>query len=364
MCSEASRLDDDDVAELPADGTRGTWGIMRLGLLLGFEPSLDAVVSLAKEGEAAGFASMYTVEAGRSAFVPAAAVINATGHVRVGTYIVNAYARDPWVTALAARDLDELSGGRFVLGVGTGNRHFNEWYMGADSSRPWAKMRDYVSILRAVVAGRAGEAVRYRGEVHSIRWRASWDPVRPSIPVYLSASGPKMVKLAGEVSDGVGVGIMASTRFLRDIVRPAAREAAVAVGRDPDALDFPIGALVSVHADAEVARDATRAAICALYHPVPHPYYDSQLRQLGHGEFADRVSELMPAGRTREAMALVPDEVIDTMTITGTASQCAIRIREYEGLADEIIAFRVAQRDDALGVAAYEELLALAALVR
>ena len=154
MCSEASRLDDDDVAELPADGTRGTWGIMRLGLLLGFEPSLDAVVSLAKEGEAAGFASMYTVEAGRSAFVPAAAVINATGHVRVGTYIVNAYARDPWVTALAARDLDELSGGRFVLGVGTGNRHFNEWYMGVDSSRPWAKMRDYISVLRAV--GRRG----------------------------------------------------------------------------------------------------------------------------------------------------------------------------------------------------------------
>ena len=184
---------------------------MRLGLLLGFEDSLATLVALAREGEAAGFGSMYTVEAARSAFVPAAAAIAATTTVRVGTYVVNAYARDPWLTGLAARDLDELSGGRFVLGVGTGNPHFNDWYMGADSSRPLKKMRDYLEIVRGVVAARAGERVRYQGDVHRIRWRASFDPTRPSIPVYLSASGPNMVKLAGEVSDGVGVGIMAST---------------------------------------------------------------------------------------------------------------------------------------------------------
>lgn len=183
---------------------------MRLGLLLGFEDSIDTIVTVAREGEAAGIASMYTVEAGRSAFVPAAAVVNATDNVRVGTYIVNAYAREPWLTGLAARDLDELSGGRFVLGVGTGNLHFNEWYMGIDSSKPIAKMRDYMEIVRAVVAGKAGEPVRHQGEVHSIRWRATWEPTRPSLPVYLSASGPNMVKLAGEVSDGVGVGIMSS----------------------------------------------------------------------------------------------------------------------------------------------------------
>lgn len=335
---------------------------MRLGLLLGFEDSLATITTLAREGEAAGFAAMYTVEAGRSAFVPAAAVINATERIQVGTYIVNAYARDPWITALAARDLDELSGGRFVLGVGTGNRHMNEWYMGVDSSRPLAKMRDYLEIVRAVVAAQAGEAVRYEGPVHRIRWRASWNPVRPSLPVYLSASGPKMVQLAGEAADGVGVGIMASTRFLRDIVRPNAQAAAAAAGRDADALAFPIGAQVSVNRDEELARDATRLSICGLFHPVPHPYYDSQLRQLGFADFADQASALMPAGRTREAMTLVPDEVIDTMTITGTPQQCAARIAQYEGLADEIVALRIAQRDEPAGLAAYDDLFELAAL--
>lgn len=336
---------------------------MRLGLLLGFEPTLADVVALARRGEEAGFGAMYTVEAGRSAFVTAAAVINATSRVQVGTYIVNAYAHDPWITAVSARDLDELSGGRFVLGIGTGNRHMNDWYMGVDSGRPWAKMRDYVSIVRGVVNAAAGESVRYQGEVHRIRWRASYAPARPSLPVYLSASGPKMVALAGEVADGVGIGIMTSTRFLTDIVRPAASAAAVAAGRDASTLAFPIGALVSVNRNEEAAREAARLKIVGLYHPVPHPYYDSQLRQLGFTEFADAATELMPLGRTREAMDLVPDEVIDTMTITGTVEQCAARVREYEGLADEIVCLRVEQKGEPAGLAAFDELLSLGALV-
>lgn len=335
-------------------------GAVPLGLLVGFEPELPAIVALAREAEAAGFASIHVAEANRNAFVTAAAIATATERIRIGTYVVNAYARDPWLTGLAARDLDELSGGRFVLGIGTGNRHLNEWYLGADSSRPWAKMRDYLTIVRQVVSAPAGAAVHHEGPVHRIRWRAPHGPTRPSLPVYLSASGPKMVQVAGEVADGVGVGIMSSTGFLAGIVRPRAQAAAASVGRDPAALAFPMAAQVSVHDDPEQARQATRLAICGLFHPVPHPYYDSQLRQLGFEAFADAASELMPAGRTREAMAAVPDEVIDTMTITGTPAQCAARVADYAGLADEVIAFRVPQRGEPAGLAAYEPLLALA----
>lgn len=334
---------------------------MRLGLALGFEDSLEMIVDLAGRGEAAGFDSLYVVEAGRSASVPAAAVIGATTDCRVGTYVVNAYAREPWLTGMVARDLDELSGGRFVLGVGTGNKHFNEWYMGADMSGPIAKMRDFVTIVRAVAAGKRGEAVRHNGSNHSIRWRASFEPTSSSIPVYLSASGPNMVKLAGEVSDGVGVGIMSSVEFLRDIVRPNAQAAAESVGRSADEIAFPMAAMVSVNEDVDKARDAVKKSICELFHPVPHPYYDSQLRQLGFTEFADQAAELMPKGELREAMALVPDEVVDTMTITGSVSDCLDRLADYEGFADEVIAFRIAQPGEPKGIAAFEDLFALAA---
>ncbi len=328
-------------------------------MMLGFEDSIKTITTISREAEAAGIYSLYTVDAGRSATITAAAVINATQRALVGTYIVNAYAREPWMTGIEARDLNEIGEGRFVLGVGTGNLHFNDLYMGLDSSKPLAKMRDFMEIVSAVVSGKAAEPVRYQGKTHRIRWRATWEPESSRVPVYLSASGPKMVRLAGEVSDGVGIGIMSSVKFVRDIVRPNARVGAITAGRDPDALAFPMAAMVSINSDVESARDATRRSICKLFHPIPHPYYDSQLRQLGFGDFVDQAAQLMPEKRLREAMDLVPDEVIDTMTITGNVEECAARIREYEGIADEVILARTAQRDEANGMAAYEDLFEL-----
>jgi alkanesulfonate monooxygenase SsuD/methylene tetrahydromethanopterin reductase-like flavin-dependent oxidoreductase (luciferase family) len=332
---------------------------MKIGMMLGFEDSIKTITTISREAEDAGIYSLYTVDAGRSATVTAAAVINATRRAQVGTYIVNAYAREPWMTGIEARDLNEISEGRFVLGVGTGNLHFNDLYMGVDSSRPLEKMRDFMEIVNKVVSSKAREPVRYQGKTHRIRWRATWDPATAGVPVYLSASGPKMVRLAGEVSNGVGIGIMSSVEFVRDIVRPNARLGAVAAGHDPDALAFPMAATVSINNDAELARDATRAAICKLYYPIPHPYYDSQLRQLGHEEFADQAAQLMPQGRLLEAMALVPDKVIDTMTITGNLDECAARIKAYEGIADEVILARTTQRGEVEGMAAYKNLFEL-----
>ncbi|MDG1443501.1 MAG: LLM class flavin-dependent oxidoreductase [Pseudomonadales bacterium] len=332
---------------------------MKTAMMLGFEDSIKTMTTIATEAERAGIDALYTVDAGRSATVTAAAVINATERAQVGTYIVNAYAREPWMTGIEARDLNEISNGRFVLGVGTGNLHFNDYYMGLDSSRPLEKMRDFMQIVKAVVSGKARQSVRYEGKHHKIRWRATWEPTPGDVPVLLSASGPKMVKLAGEVSDGVGIGIMSSVPFVRDIVRPNACEGAKLAGRDPATLQFPVAATVSINVDEEAARNASKAAICKLYHPIPHPYYDSQLRQLGYSEFADQATELMPQGRLMEAMALVPDEVVDTMTITGTLDQCLARVEEYEGVADQLILARTAQRGEPAGMAAYDEFFEL-----
>ena len=332
---------------------------MKIGMMLGFEDSIKTIAAIAQEAERSGIYSLYTVDAGRSATITAAAVINATQRAKVGTYIVNAFAREPWMTGLEARDLNEISDGRFVLGVGTGNLHFNDLYMGIDSSKAKAKMRDFMEIVRQVVSGQAAQRVRYQGDVHRIRWRATWNPTTPPPPVYMAASGPNMVRLAGEVSDGVGIGIMSSVEFVRDIVRPNARQGAEQAGRDPEALVFPTAATISINKDVDAAREASKRAICKLYHPIPHPYYDSQLRQLGFAEFADQATQLVPAGRLAEAMTLVPDAVVDTMTITGNVEQCAERIKAYEGIADELILARTGQRDDQHTLADYETLFQL-----
>ena len=332
---------------------------MKIGLMLGFEKSIKFITAIAQEAERSGIHSLYTVDAGRSATVTAAAVINATTKTKVGTYIVNAYAREPWMTGLEARDLNEISEGRFALGVGTGNLHFNNLYMGIDSSKPLRKMREFMEVVCSVLAGKAREPVRYEGEIHRLRWRATWDPASSVVPVYLSASGPKMVRLAGEVSDGVGVGIMSSVEFVRDVVKPNAKSGAELVGRDPNSLVFPVAATVSINNDAELARQASRASICKLFHPIPHPYYDSQLRQMGYEKFADQASKLMPQGRLNDAMKLVPEEVIDKMTITGNLDECIARVKEYEGVADELILAFTPQRGGSRGLEAYEDLFQL-----
>ena len=152
---------------------------------------------------------------------------------------------------------------------------------------------------------------------------------------------------------------MSSVEFIRDIVRPNARQGAEQAGRDPDALVFPTAATISINKDVDAAREASKRAICKLYHPIPHPYYDSQLRQLGFAEFADQATQLVPAGRLAEAINLVPDAVVDSMTITGNVEQCAARIKAYEGIADELILARTGQRDDKNTLADYDDLFQL-----
>ena len=337
---------------------------MRYALLLDLAGPLTESVAFAQAAEAAGIDAVYAIEGGREAFVPLAAMAVATSRIGLGSYVVNAYARTPWSTAITALDLDELSGGRFTLGLGTGNRHINDWSHGLDSSRPLAKIREYLPIVRDIVAARAGDLVEHDGDVHRTRWRAGRDPQRPALPVIVAAAGPRMIELAAALSDGVGVGVLVSPEHLRDVIRPLARAAAEGAGREPDAVAFPMAAMVSVDEDEERARATTRHAICRLFHPVPHPYYDFLLRAQGFAEAADAAADLVPQGRIREAMTHIDDEIVDRLTITGTAAQCAERLAAYDGLADEVIGLNLRRPDPAAPTHAWDPVLEMFALAQ
>jgi alkanesulfonate monooxygenase SsuD/methylene tetrahydromethanopterin reductase-like flavin-dependent oxidoreductase (luciferase family) len=152
-----------------------------------------------------------------------------------------------------------------------------------------------------------------------------------------------MIELAAAATDGVGLGVLVSAEHLADDIRPRALAAAEAAGRDPDAVRFPMAAMVNVDDDAGRARALTRRAICGLFHPIPHPYYDFLLRAQGYRDVADAATALAPQQRWGEAMEHIDDELIDRLTITGTPEQCAARIAAYSGLADEIICLQLAR---------------------
>ena len=307
----------------------------KLALHLALDGPLTEIADRARRAEEAGADAVYVIEGVRDPFVPLAAIAAATERVAIGTYVANAYARTPQAAATAVLALDEMSGGRVVFGVGAGNRHINEWLFGLAMDRPLAKTREYVAVLRAFLQGDVGDGRVVGGTIHSTQTRFVAPPPR-RIPIVVAAAAPKMTELAAAASDGVGLGVLVGPEHLAGVVRPRAVAACEAAGRDPSQLRFPMAALTSID-DEDAARARARRAIVGLFHPIPHPYYDYLLREQGYAAVADAASELAPQRRWAEAAATIDDELLDRLTFTGTPAQCAARVADYEGVADEII---------------------------
>ncbi len=341
----------------------------RLGLMLagGGGITVADMADLAVRAEEAGYDGVYLAEAWRSGFVTLAAMAQRTERISLGPYVLNAHARTPMIAGMSAVDLDELSGGRLVLGVGSGNRVTNESYQGVPVVRPLRKMREYVELLRLVTSARRGEQVDYEGEIHRMSgWRCQVDPVREAVPVVLAATSPRMTRLAAEVADGIGLGSLQSAEYVAGIAAEC-RAQAVRPG-----FSVLMAALVAVDPDAERAREAARTAVVNLYAGKPHPHYDALLRAQGYERVADGVDGAVRRGDLEAARRAVTDEVVDRLTVAGTPEECARRLRAYaEAGVDEILLVNVggmryeagaADRGarDAL-LASYEPLLELAA---
>ena len=217
---------------------------MRHGLIFsGGGTSMQQMVDLAVEAEQAGMDSIYLTEAWRSGFVGLAAIAMATERVEIGPYILNAYARSVWITAMSAVDLDELSGGRLLLGVGSGNKHINEEWQGIPQERPVRKMEEYITLLRKAVSTRVGETLQWQGQMHSMQWPPAVEPLRESIPVYLAALYPQMTAVAGRVADGLALGALLSADYIRSEMKPRFLAAAESAGRDLQALGISLAPL-------------------------------------------------------------------------------------------------------------------------
>tara|TARA_A100001037_G_scaffold276817_1_gene276362 strand:+ start:602 stop:1618 length:1017 start_codon:yes stop_codon:yes gene_type:complete len=315
---------------------------MRHGLVFsGGGTTIKQMVDLAVEAEQAGVDSIYLTEAWRSGFVGLSAIAMATNRVEIGPYILNAYGRSVWITAMSAVDLDELSNGRLVLGVGSGNRHINEEWQGVTQERPIRKMEEYVGLLRQAVSTRAGDKLQWKGNMHSMRWSPAVEPLRRSIPVYLAALYPQMTAVAGRVADGLALGALLSVDYISSEIKPRFLSAADSAGRDPSALGISLAPFVSLGDDANAARHAARMAICHLYSPLPHPYYDHVLREQGFAAAADACLKYVPEGHIDKAAGAIPDELLDRLTITGTFEECRNKLDQFEGIVDQVLMVNV-----------------------
>ena len=297
--------------------------------------ALNDLAGLAREAEDAAFESVWVAETARSAFVQATVVAQATSRVLVGTDIALGFPRSPAITAMAARDLAELSGGRFVLGLGSQVKRVNEQRFGVPFEHPAPKLGEAVEAIRAVLRAFAGEPLDFRGRFYELTmppFRGAGAPGE-AIPIYLAAVNPLMVETAGRVADGVLGHPMTSPRYVAEVIRPSVERGAKATGRDPTEVNVSTGVILAISDDPEEAR--REAALQIAFYATTRTY--RPVLEL-HG-FDDRVDPIREAFGRGDAgrMAEIALPMVDSLAIAGTASHCRDRVAAFDGVADRVI---------------------------
>jgi probable F420-dependent oxidoreductase len=306
-----------------------------LGIVVGGE--LARLADRAREAEAAGFESVWVAETARSAFVQAAVVVGATSRVLVGTDIALAFPRSPTITAMAARDLAELSGGRFALGLGTQVKRINEQRFGIPFEHPAAKVAEVAEAVRAVLDGFGGKPVEHRGRFYELTMGPfpGADPAPGRIPIHLAAVNARMAETAGRSFDGVLGHPMTSPRWIAEVLRPAVDRGAAEAGRDASAVQLSTGVILHVADEASVEGARREAALQIGFYATTRTYRPV-LDLHGFGELAEPIRRALVRGDL-PGLAEADMPMVDDLAIAGTPEECRRRVAAFEGLVDRVI---------------------------
>lgn len=317
---------------------------MKLGYHIGYwsagppQGALEAIL----EAERLGFDSVWTAEAyGSDAFTPLAWWGASTSRVKLGTNIVQMSARTPVATAMSALTLDHLSGGRFVLGLGASGPQVVEGWYGQPYPRPLERTREYVEIIRKVLARKG--PVTYDGKHYQLPYRGGANlgkplksivhPLREDIPIYLGAEGPKNVALAAEIGDGWFPIFFSPTmdayyreRLAEGFARPGARHTAET---------FEVAASVPLIVDDDVERAADQIRpFLALYMggmgAKQANFHHDVFVRMGYESVADKVQELYLAGHKAEAIAAIPTALVEDVSLIGPAAKVKDELQRWE----------------------------------
>ena len=303
------------------------------------------VRATAETVEGAGFAGIWFTESSHNPYVSSVLAASATSALTIGTDIAVAFPRSPMVTAQATWDLAELSGGRFILGLGTQVKAHMEKRFSIPFSRPAARMREYVLALRAIFAAFQGLApLRFKGEFYSFSLLTEFfspGPIEhPDVPIYLAAVNTGLATVAGEVGDGVHAHPFHSVRYLNEVVRPAIAEGAGRAGRDPASIGIAVPVFVIAgDTDEELAtrRNAVRRQL-SFYGSTRT--YRHVFEVHGWGDATPQLHAAM-ARRDLDAMAaLITDEMLDAYAVTAPWDGVAAAfIERYGGIADRVFPY-------------------------
>jgi F420-dependent oxidoreductase-like protein len=315
---------------------------MKLGLNLGYwgiGPSGDEAVEIVRAAEAAGFDSVWAAESYGSDVVSVLAwLAGQTETIKLGAAIMQVPARAPAAAAMAGCSIDALSGGRFIFGFGPSGPQVSEGWYGVPYPKPWGRTREYVEIVRKVVARE--DRLSYHGEHYTLplpdgegkALKLNFHPIRNHIPIFLGAIGRKSVELTAEIADG-WIPIFSSPDAFRKTWDEHVEAGLARAGRSRSDLEISPTVQVAIDGDLEAARAVVKAGLLLYLGGMGSRktnFYVDLTHRFGFGEVADEVQSLYLDGNREAAYAAIPDELVDATALVGTEDEVSERLSRYE----------------------------------
>jgi F420-dependent oxidoreductase-like protein len=319
---------------------------MRLGLMIGYSGANVSIdINLIKEAERLGFDSVWSAEAwGSDAVTPLAWIAAQTSKIKLGTAIMQLPGRSPANTAMTAMTLDALSGGRFILGLGTSGPQVVEGWHGVPFDKPLTWLREYVTIVKAIFA--RDRPLEFSGQRYQIPYRGPGasglgKPLksilhgRKDIPIYTGSMAPKSQEQSAEICDGLLLTCMHPERF--DVIQPHLEAGFAKAGGGKSLKTFDVAPTVAcfVGDDLNACRAPLKASL-ALYiggmGAKDKNFYNAYIRRIGYEAEAEKIQMLFLAGKRQEAIEAVPDSLVDALHLVGPADRIRERFEVWKAL--------------------------------
>ena len=317
---------------------------MRLGLMVGYSGAQIALdMKMILEAESLGYDSVWTAEAyGSDAVSPLAWIGAQTTKIKLGTGIMQCPGRSPANTAMTAMTIDALSGGRMILGLGTSGPQVVEGWHGVPFNKPLTWLREYVTIVQKIFA--RDEPLVFEGERYQIPYKGPGStglgkPLksiihgRKNIPIYTGSMAPKSQEMAAEIADGLLLTCMLPERF--DVIEENLNKGFAKAGNGKSLASFDVAPTVAciVGNDLDACRAPLKQSL-ALYiggmGAKDKNFYGEYVRRVGFEAQAIHIQELYLAGKRKEAVAAVPDELVDLLHLVGTPERIRDRMQVWK----------------------------------
>jgi alkanesulfonate monooxygenase SsuD/methylene tetrahydromethanopterin reductase-like flavin-dependent oxidoreductase (luciferase family) len=284
--------------------------------------SLERGIERARLADSLGLDSVYVTHiAARDPFAVLSAYAAATERVRLGTGVTSIFARTPVAMAQAAATIDEYSGGRMVLGIGVSHKVTVEHWFDAEIPKPVTQMREYAGIVRAILRGEAPP----QGEFFNTAFQFMGYGARAELPVYIAALSPNMLKLTGEIADGVMLWLCVPD-YIRDVVIPAVREGRERAGKTMDGFDVVAAVPAAVTDDPGEARNRARGDLLTYF---SLPFYRRMIESSGFADEIAAYDEAMGKGDVDAAKAAISDRYLAELAGIGTAGDVGAAVERY-----------------------------------